>query len=83
MQLNGVNYPIQKFMLSYSVNKDTHPETDKLLPMSQSRMQIELGLTFLKYSDNVDFPVFFLPKISNELLDANIFSSIFKKGATV
>jgi len=83
MQLNGVNYPIQRLILYYSVNRDTHPDTDKLLPISQSSIQIDFEFVFFKYSARVDFPEFFLPKMSKVLFEVITWESMFEKGALV
>lgn len=77
MQLNGVNSPTQRLMLYVYVMRETHPETVRLRPMSQSRMQTCVGFMFLRYSARVDFPVFFLPKIIKEPFELKIFGSIF------
>lgn len=83
MQLNGVNSPTQRFMFSLYVMRDTQPETVKLRPMSQSKMQTYEGFMFFKYSANVDFPAFFRPKIIKDPFEFNIFGSMFSKGPVV
>jgi hypothetical protein len=83
MQLKGVNSPIHRFMVSQSVNSDTHPETVRLLPISQSNMQTVFGFVLFKYYAKVDFPLFFFPIINKELFVFSIFSSMPEKGALV
>lgn len=83
MQLSGVNSPTQRLIVYSDVTNETQPDIVKLRPMSQSKMQVEFGAMFFIYSDKVDLPVFFFPKIRRELLDFSKVWSNVEKGAFV